>query len=63
MSAPKQSTTLRCPSDLYNRAKQAVADGFAKNLNDLLVDALADKLHRIREQQIDAAFEVKHERT
>ena len=52
-----QTTTVRLPKVLYEQARKAVKDaGVAASLNEFLVEAVAEKLRRFRNLQIDAAF-------
>lgn len=52
-----QSTTVRIPSPIYERAKAVVEKReYASSLNELMVDALEQKLTELDEAQIDAAF-------
>jgi len=52
-----QTTTVRLPKVLYEQARKAVREaGLAASLNEFLVEAVAEKLRRFRNRQIDAAF-------
>ena len=53
-----QTTTVRLPKPLYEEARSVVAKGnaHAKSLNDLLVDALTQRLRQLRRERIDAEF-------
>ncbi|MGH9517474.1 MAG: hypothetical protein ACRD3P_17540 [Terriglobales bacterium] len=55
--ADLQTTTVRLPRGLYEQARTAVRKpGVASSLNDFLIEAIEDKLHQLREQEIDRAF-------
>ena len=53
-----QTTTIRLPRHLYEEAREVVGTGCteATSLNELLVDALRQKLRELRRAQIDAGF-------
>ena len=53
-----QTTTVRLPKRLYEEARSVVAKGStdARSLNDLLVDALDERLKQLRRERIDAEF-------
>jgi len=52
-----QSTTIRLPEQIYERAKALVERReYASSMNELVVEALAEKLASLEEAAIDAAF-------
>jgi predicted DNA-binding protein len=52
-----QSTTLRLPRAVYERAKTAAKDsGISSSFNEFVVRAIEDKLQELSEAKIDAAF-------
>lgn len=52
-----QSTSIRVPEPLYERAKAVVEKReYASSINELMVEALAQKLAELEEAEIDAAF-------
>jgi predicted outer membrane protein len=55
--ADLQTTTVRLPRALYEQARTAVRKtGVAPSLNDFLIKAVEDKLHQLKEQEIDRSF-------
>jgi len=57
--SPLQTTTVRLPRGLYERAREVVKKGWteASSLNELLVESLDNRLKELRRAQIDAEFE------
>jgi predicted DNA-binding protein len=52
-----QSTTVRLPRAIYERAKTAVKDsGAGSSFNEFVVRAIENKLQELSEAEIDAAF-------
>lgn len=51
-----QNTTLRMPKHVYERAKNAVNRFADSSFNEFVVEAIREKLDRLTEAQIDAAF-------
>lgn len=51
-----QTTTVRLPKSLYDKAKRAVAEGNLSSLNDLIVTAVRAYLRFAERRRIDAAF-------
>lgn len=53
-----QTTTVRLPKRLYEEARRALEEGTADaaSLNDLLVQSLEERLHRVRRELIDREF-------
>lgn len=53
-----QTTTVRLPRRLYEEARQAVEQGStnAASLNELIVEALRNRLKQLRRAAIDAEF-------
>ena len=53
-----QTTTVRLPRQLYEQARDVLGTGTteATSLNELLVEALRQKLRELRRAQIDAGF-------
>jgi metal-responsive CopG/Arc/MetJ family transcriptional regulator len=49
-------TTISIPDDLLKQADRLVAEGCARNRNDLLVEALRQDIRRREREAIDAAF-------
>ena len=57
MSSELQTTTVRLPRNLYEQARTAVRrGGVATSLNDVLIEAVEQKLRQIKEEEIDQAF-------
>ncbi len=59
MAAPaKKKVQLRISAPLYCQARMAVDEGVEEitSFNDFVVKAVKEKLNRIREARIDAAF-------
>lgn len=55
--AELQTTTVRLPRRLYEEARTAVSkDRAASSLNDFMIEAIAEKLRQLKEQEIDQAF-------
>jgi hypothetical protein len=51
-----QSTTVRLPRQVYERAKTVVVRSRASSFNDFVVQAIEEKVRRLTEAEIDAAF-------
>jgi hypothetical protein len=54
----KKKIQIRMPAALYSQARMAVDEGLEEipSINDFVVKAVKEKLRRIREAKIDAAF-------
>lgn len=51
-----QSTTVRLPRHVYDRAKSVVVQSQASSFNEFVVQAIEEKVRRLTEAEIDAAF-------
>jgi len=51
-----QSTTVRLPRHVYERAKTVVIRSQASSFNEFVVQAIEEKVRRLTEAEIDAAF-------
>jgi hypothetical protein len=51
-----QSTTLRVPKRVYELAKDAIRRSQQSSFNEFVVQAIEEKLRRMTEAEIDAAF-------
>ena len=51
-----QSTTVRLPRHVYERAKTVVVQSQASSFNEFVVEAIEEKVRRLTEAEIDAAF-------
>src|SRR5580693_9883036 len=51
-----QNTTLRVPKYIYERARQVVSRSEAASFNEFVVQAIEEKVRRLTEAEIDAAF-------
>ena len=51
-----QNTTVRVPRRLYEQAKTALSRSRESSLNEFVVQAIEEKLRRLTEAEIDAAF-------
>ncbi len=51
-----QNTTVRLPRQVYERAKTVVVQSRASSFNDFVVQAIEEKVRRLTEAEIDAAF-------
>ena len=51
-----QNTTVRLPRHVYERAKTAVMQSQASSFNEFVVQAIEEKVRRLMEAEIDAAF-------
>jgi hypothetical protein len=51
-----QNTTLRIPRLTYERAKKAADRAQAASFNEFVIQAVEEKVRRLTEQDIDAAF-------
>lgn len=51
-----QNTTVRLPKQVYERAKTAIVRSQASSFNEFVVQAIEEKVRRLTEAEIDAAF-------
>ena len=51
-----QNTTVRLPRQVYERAKTVVLRSHVSSFNEFVVQAIEEKVHRLTEAEIDAAF-------
>jgi hypothetical protein len=51
-----QNTTVRLPRHVYERAKTVVLRSQASSFNEFVVQAIEEKVRRLTEAEIDAAF-------
>ena len=51
-----QSTTVRLPRQVYERAKTVVVQSRVSSFNDFVVQAIEEKIRRLTDAEIDAAF-------
>jgi hypothetical protein len=51
-----QNTTVRLPRQVYERAKTVVLRSQASSFNEFVVQAIEEKVRRLTEAEIDAAF-------
>ena len=51
-----QNTTVRVPRHVYEQARTVIERGQASSFNEFVVQAIAEKVHRLTEAEIDAAF-------
>src|SRR5271156_6742042 len=51
-----QNTTVRLPRHVYERAKTVVIQSQAASFNEFVVQAIEEKVRRLTEAEIDAAF-------
>ena len=51
-----QNTTVRLPRQVYERAKTVVLQSQASSFNEFVVQAIEEKVRRLTEAEIDAAF-------
>jgi hypothetical protein len=52
-----QNTTVRLPRGVYDQTKTAIKKSVAAaSFNDFVVQAIKEKLHKLTESEIDAAF-------
>jgi hypothetical protein len=51
-----QNTTVRLPRQVYERAKTVVLRSRASSFNEFVVQAIEEKVRRLTEAEIDAAF-------
>jgi hypothetical protein len=51
-----QNTTVRLPRHVYERAKIVVLKSQASSFNEFVVQAIEEKVRRLSESEIDAAF-------
>jgi hypothetical protein len=57
-----QNTTVRLPRHVYERAKTVVVRSQASSFNEFVVQAIEEKVRRLTEAEIDAAFaEMAHD--
>ena len=51
-----RNTTLRMPTYIYERARQAAGQSEVSSFNEFVVQAIEEKVQRLTESEIDAAF-------
>ncbi|MGA7931821.1 MAG: hypothetical protein WCA20_38200 [Candidatus Sulfotelmatobacter sp.] len=51
-----QNTTVRLPRHVYERAKTVVVQSQASSFNEFVIQAIEEKVRRLTEAEIDAAF-------
>lgn len=51
-----QNTTVRLPRQVYERAKTVAVRSQAASFNEFVVQAIEEKVQRLTEKEIDAAF-------
>ncbi|HTW57115.1 MAG TPA: hypothetical protein VMD99_03180 [Terriglobales bacterium] len=51
-----QNTTVRLPRHVYERAKTVAVQSQAASFNEFVVQAIEEKVRRLSEAEIDAAF-------
>jgi|HubBroStandDraft_2_1064218.scaffolds.fasta_scaffold424165_2 hypothetical protein len=51
-----QNTTVRLPRQMYEHVKKVVIQSQAASLNEFVVQAIEEKMRRVTEAEIDAAF-------
>ena len=51
-----QSTTVRLPKHVYDQAKKVLVRSHASSFNEFVVQAIEEKMRRLSEAEIDAAF-------
>jgi Arc/MetJ-type ribon-helix-helix transcriptional regulator len=51
-----QNTTVRVPRHIYEQARSAIERGQASSFNEFIVQAIEEKVRRLTEAEIDAAF-------
>lgn len=51
-----QNTTVRLPRHVYEQAKTVVLQSQASSFNEFVVQAIEEKVRRLTEAEIDAAF-------
>jgi hypothetical protein len=51
-----QSTTLRLPRHVYEQARTVAVQSQASSFNEFVVQAIEEKVRRLSESEIDAAF-------
>ena len=51
-----QNTTVRVPRRVYEQARSVIERGQASSFNEFVVEAIKEKVHRLTEAEIDAAF-------
>lgn len=57
-----QNTTVRLPRQVYESAKTVVVQSQASSFNEFVVKAIEEKVQRLTEAEIDAAFaEMAHD--
>jgi hypothetical protein len=57
-----QNTTVRLPRHVYERAKTVAVGSQASSFNEFVVQAIEEKVRRLTEAEIDAAFaEMAHD--
>jgi hypothetical protein len=54
---PYQNTTVRLPRSVYERAKTVAGESdAASSFNEFVVQAIEEKVRRLQEAEVDAAF-------
>jgi hypothetical protein len=53
---PYQNTTLRLPRSVYEQAKAIAVQAQVGSFNEFVVQAIEEKVRRLTEAEIDAAF-------
>jgi L-lactate utilization protein LutC len=57
-----QNTTVRLPRHIYDRAKTVIERSQGSSFNEFVVQAIEEKVRRLTEAEIDAAFaEMAHD--
>ena len=51
-----QNTTVRVPKHVFDRAKAVIARSQGSSFNEFVVQAIKEKVRRLTEYEIDAAF-------
>jgi hypothetical protein len=51
-----QNTTVRVPRHVYEQAKTVIDRSQGSSFNEFVVQAIEEKVHRLTEAEIDAAF-------
>lgn len=53
---PYQNTTVRVPRHIYDQAKTVIGRSQGSSFNEFVVQAIEEKVRRLTEAEIDAAF-------
>ena len=53
---PYQNTTVRVPMKIYEQARTVITRGQVSSFNEFVVQAIEEKVRRLTESEIDAAF-------